>query len=114
MLITQASRGTPGKTRTLNFFDINGNFVYSSKSNSDGEATLPATAFSGIAVAQKICYNQVQQIIKFENGDFQICSQEQIQQGLLPQTVIKCAPGEKKIQLNFKGCSNHGYQVSRY
>ncbi len=98
----------------ITLFNFNGEYIYSSRANQKGIVLIPTFNFAGIMVADKVCYDRIQQIIKIENGTFQMCEQKQIYNGLLAQTALECAQKEPKLQLTYIGCLNHKYAISRY
>lgn len=113
-VIMTTSGGKPLEGVDIYLTDQNGNVVYRSKSNIKGEAFIPAEKYTGLIIAEKICYEKIQTYVNIEGDTFQLCEVKQ-QAGAfgVSENYLECRPSES-LDLKYKGCFAHGYERSRF
>jgi hypothetical protein len=113
-LIKTTSEGKVLEGANVYIVDQKGNVLYRSRSNIKGEAFIPADSYTGVLVAEKICFNSLQTYVKIENKTLYICDLKQ-KTGMLGATenYLECRQ-QQNIDLSYRGCFDHGYRNSRF
>jgi hypothetical protein len=113
-LIKITSNGKPLGEVSIYLLDQNGNTVYRSRSNVNGDVYVPAESYTGFLVVQKICFNEIQTYIKIESYTFNICELKQRTGSLgMAESYLECRP-TIGLDMTSRGCFDHDYKMSRF
>jgi hypothetical protein len=113
-LVKTTSGGVPLEGANVYLVGQDGKVLYRSRSNIRGEIYIPADSYTGVVIAEKICYTRVQTYINIENRTLKLCELKQ-KAGVLgmAENYLECRLSEG-IDLAYRGCFDHEYGNSRF
>jgi hypothetical protein len=113
-LVKTTYNGRPLGEVNIYLLDSNGNVIYRSRSNVNGEVFIPAENYTGILAAQKICFNPIQTYIQIQSYTFNTCDVKQKTGSLgMTESYLECRP-TAGLDITSRGCFDHDYTMSRF
>jgi hypothetical protein len=113
-MIKTTSGGVPLEGVNLYLVGQDGKILYRARSNVRGEIYIPADSYTGVVLAEKICYTSMQTYINIENRTLKLCELKQ-KAGVLgvAENYLECRQSAG-IDLTYRGCFDHQYRNSRF
>jgi uncharacterized membrane protein len=103
--------GKPLEGATIRVFDQNAEIVFKTRSNRNGEAFLPLEDAYYNLKGGRICYENTDVYVEIRENEVYEC--ELISKIVVP-FVVKCYDKEYEMNLDYRGCFNHGFTGGRF